>query len=519
MLSLRPPPLTISSSFNWRLVLLLLFTVKFEWARSKEYQSCELLVELTAKHKIAVREAAKWTCLAEYESSYRTDYVDGELFGLFGVKCNNESGVKICDNMDCNLYLDDDIMDDLNCARNLYDIGYVGNFNGHPKYNESDCENNVKKIVVKCFGANNNSSSNNTSNDITEEIKPIKQEAHQLSNCTTNICDVMTSASGQSLQTMLATIVANLDAILYDPCEAVYALHKVHTISPRDIGAWACVIMDFVKCKRTDRLHEGERDCKIGDCAKIESRYGITATMELCTEVVEAINDSYELLNETLTDEMLMTPNCLQWIPNTIANRCPTYEHYNRIDSETTFINDEQLIFNNMIELLEKETRGFKIDDINKLEVISNSSYDPSTLDPCKNLVVHFNPNITSEQSVSWLCFAREMINCFRREQKQCFSANCTTLPDDNLRGDPDCDEHIQTVAHYVKINEEIILNTPERPLDDCRFDANLFLQDCLHHLSVKRKFEASQDITADETRYGVYDDTTRYVTNKIKVC
>ncbi|XP_054264742.1 lysozyme P-like [Macrosteles quadrilineatus] len=97
---------------------------------SKVYERCELVRELSQpKHRIPPGDLATWVCIAEHESRYNTSAV-GRLnadmsgdHGLFQISdrywCSPPGSGLAC-GLNCDQLEDDDIADDVVCARRIY---------------------------------------------------------------------------------------------------------------------------------------------------------------------------------------------------------------------------------------------------------------------------------------------------------------------------------------------------------------------------------------------------------------
>lgn len=120
----------------------------------KLYSQCRFMWELVDDHRLTDQEAAKWSCLVYGISS--TTAVSrhghdpkrpvGNYLGIFKIGsewwCKEDYAGGGCD-IECNKLLDDDITDDLQCAR---EIG----FDGYPDL-KSCFENGWKQIRDTCL--------------------------------------------------------------------------------------------------------------------------------------------------------------------------------------------------------------------------------------------------------------------------------------------------------------------------------------------------------------------------------
>lgn len=101
-----------------------------------------------------------WVCIVENESDYDTSAENDENFGLFQISkrywCNmNSNDDKIC-GIYCNNLIDDDIADDVYCAKKIYNR-YLYNDKVNPyyawkTYNETcSKETYIFKYIKDCF--------------------------------------------------------------------------------------------------------------------------------------------------------------------------------------------------------------------------------------------------------------------------------------------------------------------------------------------------------------------------------
>ncbi|XP_047499806.1 lysozyme C-like isoform X1 [Penaeus chinensis] len=107
------------------LTILLLAAVSVS---AKIFEKCELASLLETKHQMPREDVKKWTCIAEYESTFNSAAIntanwDGSKdYGLFQLNnkywCGDEYGKNVC-GIPCSALQDDDLTDDLACARKV----------------------------------------------------------------------------------------------------------------------------------------------------------------------------------------------------------------------------------------------------------------------------------------------------------------------------------------------------------------------------------------------------------------
>lgn len=96
----------------------------------KVFDKCELARELVQVHGIPKEQVGNWVCIAEYESRFNSSAVgrmnwDGSAdHGLFQINdrywCSPPGPKNECQ-IDCSALEDDDLTDDLECVRLIYE--------------------------------------------------------------------------------------------------------------------------------------------------------------------------------------------------------------------------------------------------------------------------------------------------------------------------------------------------------------------------------------------------------------
>lgn len=140
-----------------KLVLTITFTFStIHSATSKVYRRCELAKELRDIYGIPENQLATWICIIGHESSYNTSAISegAESYGLFQISreywCLPRSrGCGVA----CSALRDDDIRDDVDCAKRIFEQHQriTGNgFKAWTLYN-SYCKANVEKYIRDCY--------------------------------------------------------------------------------------------------------------------------------------------------------------------------------------------------------------------------------------------------------------------------------------------------------------------------------------------------------------------------------
>ncbi|KAK3921176.1 Lysozyme c-1 [Frankliniella fusca] len=138
-------------------------------ARAKVYERCELARELLNAHGVPRDQLAVWVCIARHESEFNTTavgHVNGDGsgdHGLFQISdlywCSHRGRGKAC-SMACSELLDDDISDDMQCAKRIHreHQGLSGNgFNAWAVYAQH-CKRpeRASKYLEGCFSGTGN---------------------------------------------------------------------------------------------------------------------------------------------------------------------------------------------------------------------------------------------------------------------------------------------------------------------------------------------------------------------------
>ncbi|KAL3275557.1 hypothetical protein HHI36_020313 [Cryptolaemus montrouzieri] len=150
------------------LVLLALFV------NAKIYDKCELARELKYVHDIDVEEIPVWVCIAKHESGFNTSIVNKESgdHGLFQISdlywCSVNHQGQAC-YASCSSFEDDDITDDVQCIRRIYNEHKRLSGNGYNAWVVYPlfCKNNIESYVEGCF----NTTDSTTSKPVTSTLE------------------------------------------------------------------------------------------------------------------------------------------------------------------------------------------------------------------------------------------------------------------------------------------------------------------------------------------------------------
>lgn len=130
--------------------------------KGKVYTRCELAQELYYKYKLPLDQIPTWVCIANHESLFNTSAIgrlnwDGsEDHGLFQISdlywCDNGNPGKAC-NLACTDLEDNDITDDVECIKQIYDEHTLisgDGFNAWTVY-PRNCKDRSQNFVSDCF--------------------------------------------------------------------------------------------------------------------------------------------------------------------------------------------------------------------------------------------------------------------------------------------------------------------------------------------------------------------------------
>ncbi|CAO1415742.1 unnamed protein product [Diamesa serratosioi] len=165
--------------------LLLLLMVNLVFA--KQYQRCELAKELIEKHNVGDENVGMLVCFAELTSKLNTQSYWNQNYGLLKLNGRvwcSENGEKGggCD-MDCADLLDDDITDDIKCAKTI-----IAREGLDAWRLTRECLQNSNDIVNECIRTKVYSNASSESDQNSDgEVEPISTEIEILSVKSTDV--------------------------------------------------------------------------------------------------------------------------------------------------------------------------------------------------------------------------------------------------------------------------------------------------------------------------------------------
>lgn len=149
--------ITTMCSVNVVLAIVLTLFCFIRSTNSKVYKRCELALELRNVHGIPESQLATWMCILWYESNYNTSALSpgSESYGLFQIsreywcsKVGSGCGVP------CSALKDDNIRDDVNCAKHIFEQTQKITGDGFKAWTlyQYRCKANVGRYIRDCFG-------------------------------------------------------------------------------------------------------------------------------------------------------------------------------------------------------------------------------------------------------------------------------------------------------------------------------------------------------------------------------
>lgn len=129
------------------LKIFLLIVLSFELAVTKKYKICDFAKEIYEKHNVTRSEIFKHMCIASVSLDTESD---GDLVGIYGIGkvwwCGEKTASGGC-NLECSKFLDDDIEDDVACAKKI--LGQQGLAAWDET--EEDCMEEHRHYVNECL--------------------------------------------------------------------------------------------------------------------------------------------------------------------------------------------------------------------------------------------------------------------------------------------------------------------------------------------------------------------------------
>ncbi|CAD7081920.1 unnamed protein product [Hermetia illucens] len=129
-------------------------------AVAKVFERCELAKLLKDKHRLSIDEVANWVCIAQHQSNFnsglRTGAPDNGAHGLFQISdqfwCSPPGKGDAC-GVSCDRLRDDDLTDDIDCVRRIYDEHQRISGDGYTAWTMYTrfCKGRAKKAIEGCF--------------------------------------------------------------------------------------------------------------------------------------------------------------------------------------------------------------------------------------------------------------------------------------------------------------------------------------------------------------------------------
>nr|AIZ72681.1 c-type lysozyme 3 [Harmonia axyridis] len=135
----------------------LLLFVLWNGVEAKIFGRCEFVAKLRSLG-IPGNQLATWTCIANFESHFDTKAVNSQTgdYGILQISeiywCSNSNTPGKGCHATCSQFLNDDINDDVACARHVFDETQRWSGNGFTAWTTYDryCKGNVDSFIANC---------------------------------------------------------------------------------------------------------------------------------------------------------------------------------------------------------------------------------------------------------------------------------------------------------------------------------------------------------------------------------
>ncbi|CAO1385364.1 unnamed protein product [Diamesa hyperborea] len=133
---------------------LVLLVLMINLVLAKQYERCQLAEELYYKHNVTLKEIGMLVCFAETRSNLDTESLDNGNYGL--LKFNSRAWCSITDevggncNVKCDDFIDDDITDDIKCAKQIILAEGLDAWGL-----TTECQETSERIIEECFNTIN----------------------------------------------------------------------------------------------------------------------------------------------------------------------------------------------------------------------------------------------------------------------------------------------------------------------------------------------------------------------------
>nr|XP_022900216.1 uncharacterized protein LOC111413461 [Onthophagus taurus] len=253
-------------------ILLIIGIFYFNQAVTKVFERCELARELVDLHEIPINQVATWICIVEHESNYNTSAVnkasgDHGLFQISHLYWCSPPGNGFACGLPCSSFEDEDIEDDVVCARRIFRAHQrmTGNgFSAWVAYNHH-CRWDVNKYIKGCFEKLRITTEKDDNETIKEEINEVETTTIYLKVAeTTDVLKVdklkiMEEHNGPILPSTypvfyVKPIMISLKYVMfiissitittgkiYDHCELANELLNKYNFPQDQIATWVCI--------------------------------------------------------------------------------------------------------------------------------------------------------------------------------------------------------------------------------------------------------------------------------------
>ncbi|XP_071051651.1 uncharacterized protein [Onthophagus taurus] len=249
-------------------ILLIIGIFYFNQAVTKVFERCELARELVDLHEIPINQVATWICIVEHESNYNTSAVnkasgDHGLFQISHLYWCSPPGNGFACGLPCSSFEDEDIEDDVVCARRIFRAHQrmTGNgFSAWVAYNHH-CRWDVNKYIKGCFEKLRITTEKDDNETIKEEINEVETTTIYLKVAeTTDVLKVDKLKCFLLIKYILKLLMGEItvdtpkmiflfllfpyvltSGKIYTKCQLAKELLHIHQISFTNLGTWVCI--------------------------------------------------------------------------------------------------------------------------------------------------------------------------------------------------------------------------------------------------------------------------------------
>lgn len=505
-----------------RTVSYIIFLLLLTFVYSRQYTKCELFQELKTKYQLEEEEAAKWTCIGGGIANYNTSFYLGDLeygiLGLFGIQaifwCASEWDGQVCGVL-CDKFVDDDISDDLRCARDFILKDYQGSFDTWYKYREERCELKWVDIVDDCKGneIDENGTTTlapmSTTKILETSVRMIELEEHvtekpeRTTEKTTTQNLSSTTTAKPPVNTKFPSLASSdLRSVIDNPCKYMKRLQELYNLTKEQTTAWTCITLNVSSCYN-DQNHQNKSchvtcNASLGEhCPELANIVdGLARNLpkiELTSGEIQ-VNDCKSHLGSFLDNWCRLTKNATTEERLDIDNELVTSTHEYKeedfgkfsseeVDDDDVTNNQTLLSSTEMVEVSTETTEPLTssvtpetttLTSTTTVEPVTSSvtpetttftsletttrgvldlNYSSIIENPCATIfLIAQNYNMNKAEGATWLCVLRDLTFC----QYNC-GVDCNTAKRYGVSNMNYCEELSQTIVSIFPIVKDAL--------------------------------------------------------------